>query len=988
MMSASMLLTLQILDKLLASDNLHFALDVAALGSNKEYLDLEKWLADGVDVKGDDFLQGIFDFTEHKIRLEIDHQHQPDSVPPLQFTLGTDVYSIIIRVVRNASNLSREDIARFKHLRTDILIIHPRLLNLRPTSKEEQGFTVAKFSKEIVTHVDDTYQKMYGGDIKLDDVIADLKRCQKSDDHRDHEIFACALHSLFDEYKFVKAYPAKELTMTGILFGAIIDFRLVKDTPAFVATRYVLDACKTAPHEALYQFGINALSVLRGSLIDFPGLCRSLLEIPALHESHPVLINDIVAALAEREDLDLQGGVKLAFPALKLPMLVEEGDDEFNEPDPKKKDAIMFIINQIAPSNYEAKSQDLVRLYESQYSRWFAHYFIDVRVSLEANRHEIYLQLIDVLNSPVLERHILWETLRKARDLLNSEATNSSASERTTLKTVAMWLGRITLARNKPIRMRELSVKDLLIQGYDNKRLIVAIPFVCNLIGACKDSVVFHPPNPWMVAILSLLAEFYHFAELRLNHKFEIEVLFSKLGVQLQSVEPSNFLRTHLPPPPPQPELPNRLDLELQRATAEIMNGSQRFEPPVDPAFARMQAYQTEQAAQAAQDAFVRRVDELIAALPEYLVFSSEYPIFTAPTLKRIVHHSIDRAIREIINPVVERSVTIAGISSRDLVQKDFGMEGDASRMRHSAHLMVQNLAGNLAIVTCKEPLRTAMITNVRSMLSQNGFTEDNMPDAMIAGVVNDNIDAGCSVIKKAAMEKAAKDIDVNLAPQYAARRAHREARSQQPFWDGASFGVAISHSVLPDPLRLRSGGLTMNQLRVYEDFGEPSRILAPPNGDYGYQQDLVPADLKRGPSPMYEEGDVAQSPQVIPAQTSLDRFQGVIAEAEKVITHSSASSLSSLPVDHELKSLVHTVIIIANQSANREGTTLVISQKVVQLLYKTPSPLGREVYVLMLQQLCELSRKVDKEVKQWLIYAEDSVSVTASDLVMLKICV
>ena len=932
-------------------------------------------------MNGDEFLQSIFDFAEHKIRLEIEHQHQPESVPPLAFTLGADVYSIFIRVIRNAPDLSREDIARFKRLRTDILIIHPRLLNLRPQSKEEQGFSVAKYSKETVAAVDDMYQKMYGGEIKIDDVVAELKRCQKSDEAKDQELFACALHSIFDEYKFVKVYPPKELTMTGILFGAIIDFRLVKDTPAFVATRYVLDACKTSPHEALYQFGINALSVLRASLVDFPGLCRSLLEIPALHESHPPLINDIVAALAEREDLDLQGGVKLAFPALKLPILVEEGDDEFREPDAKKKDQIMFNINQIAPSNFEQKAADLTKMFENQYSRWFAHYFIDVRVSLEVNRHDIYMQVLEAIDSPVLERHVLWETLRKARDLLNAETTISSSQERTTLKTVALWLGRITLARNKPLRLRELNVKDLLIQGYDNKRLIVAIPFVCNLLVACKDSLVFHLPNPWLNAVLALLAEFYRYAELRLNLKFEIEVLFSKLEVSLESLTPSELLRTHQPPPPPQPELPNRLDRELQRATAELMNGSQRFEPPVDPAFQRMQVMQTEQAAQAAQDAFNRRVEELVQALPGELVFSNEYPIFTAPTLKRIVHHSIDRAIREIVTPVVERSVTIAGISSRDLVQKDFGMEGDASRMRHSAHLMVQNLAGNLAIVTCKEPLRSAMITNIRSMLSQNGFTEESMPDAMIAGVVNDNIDAGCSVIKKAAMEKAAKDIDVNLGPQYAARRAHRESRSNQPFWDGASFGVAISHSALPDPLRLRNGGLSQNQLRVYEDFAENARVIPPANGEVYYHQDIDLAGPKRiaTASPMYAERDAAP---IVNPQAALDKFHEIIAEVEKAVAAAPVQSISGLPANHEIRHMIQAIVIVASQANNREGTTLIISQKVVQLLYKSVAQLGREVYVLMLQQLCDISRKVDKEVKQWLIYAEDSVSVGCSQAI------
>ncbi|KAL1410914.1 CCR4-NOT core subunit cdc39 [Vanrija albida] len=1002
---------LQILDRLLASDNLHFALDVASLASSKEYFTLENWLADSVAVNGDDFLQAMFDFVEHKVRLEIDHQHQLESVPPPLFTLSDEAYSIFIRVIRNAENLTAEDIRRFKTLRTDVLILHPRLLNLRPGSKDEQGFQVAAYSKAITTQVDEMYRQMYSedNDLTLDKVIEDLKAYQKSDEHHERELFAAALHSLFDEYKFIKTYPQRELAMTGILFGAIIDYRLVKDTPAFVATRYVLDACKTPPHEPPYQFGISALSVLRASLVDFPGLCRSLLEIPALHESHPSYINDIHAALTEREELDLQGGVKLAFPALKLPILIEEGDDEFREPEPKLRDQFMFIINQIAPSNYEQKSQDLLKIFEPQYSRWFAHYFIDVRVSLEANRHDLYINLLDLISSPLLERHVLWETYRKARDLLNAESTVASSADRTTLKTIALWLGRITLARQLPIKHRELTIKDLLVQGYDNKRLIVAIPFVCNIMIACKDSPVFHIPNPWFHAIIRVLVELYHYGDLKLNMKFEIEVLFSKLDIQLESVEPSDLIRTHTPPPQPQTSVPNRLELELQRqlVSSEVSNGSQRFaEPALDDPFARIQAMQSEQAAQAAHAQFLENVDELVRQLPEYLHFNSDLGVLQAPTFKRIVLHSIERAIREIVTPVVERSVTIAGISSRDLVQKDFGTEGDSGKMRKAAHLMVQNLAGNLALVTCKEPLRTSLMNNIRTLVGQNGFTEENVPDAVIAGVVNENLDVACDIIRKAAMEKAVRDIDVNLQPQFAARKAHRDARSQQPFWDGASFGVAISHTALPDPLRLRQGGLTPTQLRVYEDFGETARALqqqhqqqqqqqaqqqqvqqqqqhlqsAHANGGadnypVGYRDlglgdgGLPPPEVKRGPSPRYND----QGEQVLPPHATVDKFHEIIAEIEKQIAHSSATSISQLEPDHDLHSLSRTVIVLAHSSLQREATTLAIAQKVVQLLYKTESPLGREIYVVLLRQLCQYAPKVNREVRQWLVYAEDA---------------
>jgi CCR4-NOT transcription complex subunit 1 len=434
--------------------------------------------------------------------------------------------------------------------------------------------------------------------------------------------------------------------------------------------------------------------------------------------------------------------------------------------------------------------------------------------------------------------------------------------------------------------------------------------------------------------------------------------------------------------------VPNRLDAELQRAITEMMNGSQRnTDTTANEAVVRMQQMQNEQMAAAAQEAFNRRVDELIVELPQHLVFSQEYPIFTAPTLQRIVAHSVTRAVKDIVIPVVERSVTIAGISSRDLVQKDFGMEGDPNKMRQAAHMMVQNLAGNLALVTCKEALRTSMITNIRGMLVSNGFTEETMPDVPIQGIVNDNLDAACNVIKTAAMEKAVKDIDVNLAPQYAARRLHRDSRSSQPFWDGASFGVQISHGALPDPLRLRSGGLSAAQLRVYEDFSEHSRLVtqAAVNGDYAnYGPDGF--EIKRNATPAGGIPDPAPTPailepvqQVVPAQTTIEKFHEIVAEMEKYVNQAQAQGLTIASVTDEVRQAIRAVPLLASQTSNREQMTLVIAQRVVQLLYKTPVPLGREIYVLMLQGLCEVAPKVDAEVKQWLVYADDAVSFSLS---------
>ena len=50
---------------------------------------------------------------------------------------------------------------------------------------------------------------------------------------------------------------------------------------------------------------------------------------------------------------------------------------------------------------------------------------------------------------------------------------------------------------------------------------------------------------------------------------------------------------------------------------------------------------------------------------------------------------------------------------------QDFAVEPDEQRMRKAAHLMVGSLAGSLALVTCRDPLRTSLTNRLRSLLQQ-----------------------------------------------------------------------------------------------------------------------------------------------------------------------------------------------------------------------------------------------------------------------------
>ncbi len=56
---------------------------------------------------------------------------------------------------------------------------------------------------------------------------------------------------------------------------------------------------------------------------------------------------------------------------------------------------------------------------------------------------------------------------------------------------------------------------------------------------------------------------------------------------------------------------------------------------------------------------------------------------------------------------------------SISMVVQDFAVEPDEQRMRKAAHLMVGSLAGSLALVTCRDPLRTSLTNRLRSLLAQ-----------------------------------------------------------------------------------------------------------------------------------------------------------------------------------------------------------------------------------------------------------------------------
>lgn len=195
-----------------------------------------------------------------------------------------------------------------------------------------------------------------------------------------------------------------------------------------------------------------------------------------------------------------------------------------------------------------------------------------------------------------------------------------------------------------------------------------------------------------------------------------------------------------------------------------------------------------------------------------------------------------------------------------------------------AAHLMVSNLAGSLALVTCKEPLRVSIGNHMRSLLSTAVPTADQATtETLVHLCSSENLELGCMLIEKAATEKAMRDIDEAVAPALQARRKSRETTGQ-PYYDMSIFNNLRYPGALPDSLRPKPGGLHPQQLLVYEAFQRVPRqpsvtrspagpsVSAGPGGAQGPQGGGGPGSA--GPSPRL-------LPSASPASPALGGMQG-----------------------------------------------------------------------------------------------------------------
>lgn len=661
---------LKILTVVLEAKPYNFSLDMAALASRRQHLNLEKWLSDSIKEKGTPFFKAAVEFVLEKIKLQsqrADRSNTQNFIP-----VSSEVLIVFSKVFQSSSSYANsecQELLRIFYQALSTENAHSSLSSPTEVPGQVSMNEGSTYPQDIEDEVNAFFEKIFSKEYPVNDVVELLKRLRASNNSRDQQLFSCMTQNLFDEYRFFSKYPENELILTATIFGAIIKHQLISHVPLGIGLRYVVEALKKPLNHKLFKFGIHALIQFQRRLVDWPQYCSHLLQIPHLCQAYPDLVTFLQAIISgtpittlpfpEEEESRTRESV-MTNESSGVPTL----ETKFTSltPSDAVRDKILFVLNNMSASNLEAKIIDLRKLLNAPIYAWFANYLVVKRAIIESNYHQLYVQMLEFFGDDRLIEAVLKETFIAIEALLKSPKTAGSSPDRTLLKTLGMWLGALTLARDRPILHHHLNIKSLLIDAVLSNRLIVVIPFACKVLEQAMYSRVFRPFNPFTMGSIRLLVELYKYSDLKLNLKFEIEVLCKSLSLDIKDIKPSSILKDR-----------NKLNRSVQPLSSPNISG------PISNIPEHMS---------------IPLVNSLVNLLQINKINTPEYSF-----LLKIFPLAVEYAIRELSFSVSERSINIASVTGKAMISKDFSSRVDIKYSKACALKLVQYLASTKILI-------------------------------------------------------------------------------------------------------------------------------------------------------------------------------------------------------------------------------------------------------------------------------------------------
>lgn len=146
---------------------------------------------------------------------------------------------------------------------------------------------------------------------------------------KEQEIYACMLHSLFDEYRFLHRYPSQYLEKIAKLFGAIIKHRIIDGTLQDIALKFAFEAFRREGKRQ--KFGVITIRQFFDMLPQFPQFFDDIYEIRNnVYQTDPQMVKDI-EDLYEKTMKNKKPDESRAEDQKKIEVKLEKVDDKHKQ---------------------------------------------------------------------------------------------------------------------------------------------------------------------------------------------------------------------------------------------------------------------------------------------------------------------------------------------------------------------------------------------------------------------------------------------------------------------------------------------------------------------------------------------------------------------------------------------------------------------------------------------------------------------------------
>jgi CCR4-NOT transcription complex subunit 1 len=706
------------------------------------------------------------------------------------------------------------------------------------------------FPPDVEAEATTFFKKIYSDDTA--NPVAIVDKLHGSGAARDQQLLNCIVSILVDEIRSLAPYPWKSLQIAATLLGYLINSNIMPPPKVQEAVKLLLPILMKQSDPKSFEYAIIVLDAIKQRLGEWPLLAKQIRNAPDIDLRIPGIVATINLALKPtdrpaEDNASSKPSLPASVPAqtsgfhyLNIDTLVA-GQAAVTAPPQIVQDKINFLVGNTDPNNIDNSAEELRGLLSTEFFPYFAEYLVVKRVSLESNFHRMYLSLLEKLQSKSLEARVRHATVAAIHRLLSSSRIKHDGNERSLLKNLGSWLGCITLAKNIPVLSRDINFRSLLMHGLQEGILSAVVPFMAKVLEHCASSRFFRPRNPWTMAQLVHLLEVYCLPDLRLNLRFEVEVLLGHVTVSIEELgKYATVGGFGVPYEKSMQKVRDRLNLtgsadfyedESARPPAAAPVSIGPFGKKVSPAPASKGSGLNPGVApylpKSALSATVLPAEPLIAPPPPRpAVVLSEHTVRPGDEIKYISasrHQSYRLALCKTLEPAlqdasphVDRAAIIAAYSAREIVIKDFQRDADVLTMKSAGLAMARSLASNLCCAVVKEPLAASIRKHAVALAHHLNEAASTRAE-IIESIFQNNFELCVRVLENRAADNAAQRLE-GMLQQFGEEKLNMlrkgdvlpippEPSSLQPLLLG-----------LPEALRPPSSLLRIHRA-VYEEF-------------------------------------------------------------------------------------------------------------------------------------------------------------------------